>query len=186
MPTRLDQVAQPTVIVLAAGRGERFLASGGSSHKLDAVFSGKTVLEHTLSAVRTSGLPFYVVTPTRNTMLGMGDSIARGVAANPDAKGWLVLPADLPMIAPATLLAVAMALQGSHAAVVQPFVGSQAAHPVGFAPDCKNQLLALTGDEGARSVVQHYKALGQSQALTIDDAGALQDVDTVADLARFL
>ncbi len=181
------QATKPTVIVLAAGRGERFIASGGSTHKLAAVFKGKTVLQHTLAAVQASGLPYHVVTPTDNVLLGMGDSIARGVAATPDAQGWLVLPADLPMIAPASLLAVASALQnglGTDLAVVQAFVGQQAAHPVGFAAACKNQLLALSGDEGARSVVQHYKATAQWQALTLDDAGALHDVDTVADLAR--
>jgi molybdenum cofactor cytidylyltransferase len=171
-----------TVLVLAAGRGERFIASGGTTHKLAAVFRGKTVLQHTLDAVVATGLPYHVVTPTDNVMLGMGDSIARGVAATPDAQGWLVLPADLPMILPSTLTAVAEALQSS-AAVVQAFVAGKAAHPVGFSKQCGEHLLALRGDEGARSVVQHFKALGLWQALAIDDAGALQDVDTVADLA---
>ena len=47
----------PTVIVLASGRGERFRAAGGSGHKLQAALAGATVLEHTLTAVRASGLP---------------------------------------------------------------------------------------------------------------------------------
>jgi molybdenum cofactor cytidylyltransferase len=176
---------KPTVLVLAAGRGERFLASGGTTHKLQAVFKGKTVLQHTLDAVIATGLPYHVVTPTDNVMLGMGDSIARGVAATPDAQGWLVLPADLPMILPSSLHAVADALKGS-AAVVQAFVDHTAAHPVGFSTQCCEHLLALHGDAGARSVVQHFKALGHWQALTINDAGALQDVDTVADLAAII
>ncbi len=173
---------KPTVLLLAAGRGERFIASGGTTHKLTAVFRGKTVLQHTLDAVIATGLPYHVVTPTDNPMLGMGDSIACGVAATPDAQGWLVLPADLPMISPSSLLAVAVALQNS-AVVVQAFVAGKAAHPVGFKPQCYERLLALHGDEGARSVVQYFKALGLWQALAINDAGALQDVDTVADLA---
>ncbi len=177
--------AKPTVIVLAAGRGERFLASGGSTHKLQAMIHGCTVLEHTLTTVRASGLPFHVVTPTADATLGMGDSIARGVAETPDANGWLILPADLPMIASHSILAVAAALQGD-AAVVQAFVSGKAAHPVGFTKACKDDLLALKGDEGARSVVGHYKALGQWQSLSLNDAGALQDIDTVADLAQFL
>jgi molybdenum cofactor cytidylyltransferase len=174
---------QPTVITLAAGRGERFLASGGTTHKLAAMFKDKTVLQHTLDAVISTGLPYHVVTPTNNVMLGMGDSIARGVAATPDAQGWLILPADLPMILPSTIAAVADALRASKAAVVQPFVDTHAAHPVGFTTQCREHLLALRGDAGAHSVVQHFKALGQWQALAINDAGALQDVDTVADLA---
>jgi molybdenum cofactor cytidylyltransferase len=117
-----------------------------------------------------------------HAMLGMGDSIARGVVATVDGAGWLVLPGDLPMISPASLVAVASALQDSHAAVVQAFVDTHAAHPVGFTAQCREHLLALSGDSGARSVVQHFKALGLWQALPIDDSGALQDVDTLADL----
>ena len=179
MPSPL---AKPTVIVLAAGRGERFLASGGNTHKLQALIRGKTVLAHTVAAVQASELPFHVVTATADATQGMGDSIARGVTATPNANAWLVLPADLPMIKASSLLAVASALHSSQAAVVQSFVNGKAAHPVGFAANCKERLLALKGDEGARSVVQHYKALGQWQALTLTDAGALHDVDTVADL----
>jgi molybdenum cofactor cytidylyltransferase len=111
----------------------------------------------------------------------MSDSIARGVAATANARGWLILPADLPMISPASIAAVANALMQENGCVVQAFVGLQAAHPVGFNQRCRKQLLALHGDEGARSVVQHYKALGMWQALELNDAGALQDVDTVAD-----
>jgi molybdenum cofactor cytidylyltransferase len=179
MPSPLTK---PTVIVLAAGRGERFFASGGTTHKLQALIRGKTVLAHTLTAVQASGLPFHVVTPNADEMLGMGDSIARGIAATPNASAWLVLPADLPMIDASSLLAVASALHSSQAAVVQAFVNGKAAHPVGFAALCKERLLCLHGDEGARGVVQYYKALGQWQALTLTDTGALQDVDTVADL----
>jgi molybdenum cofactor cytidylyltransferase len=175
------EASKSTVLLLAAGRGERFLASGGTTHKLAAVFRGKTVLQHTLDAVIATGLPYHVVTPTNNAMLGMGDSIARGVVAAPQANGWLILPADLPMISPSSILAVANALPGN--AVIQAFVNGKAAHPVGFSVQCREHLLALCGDEGARSVVQHYQTLGLWQSLAIDDAGALQDVDTVTDLA---
>jgi molybdenum cofactor cytidylyltransferase len=179
---------KPTILLLAAGRGERFLASGGTTHKLAAVFKGKTVLQHTLDAVVATGLPYHVVTPTDNVMLGMGDSIARGVAATSNSQGWLILPADLPLILPSTVAAVAAALQASKQLVVQPVLntnqGLEAAHPVGFAAQCREHLLALRGDAGARSVVQHFKALGLWQALAIDDAGGLQDIDTVADWQR--
>ena len=40
----------------------------------------------------------------------MGTSIAAGVRASPDSAGWLVLPGDMPLVQPATLLAVARAL----------------------------------------------------------------------------
>lgn len=167
----------PTVLVLAAGRGERFAASGGTTHKLQALLAGKPVLQHVLDAVAQSGLPHHVVhaDPSRP---GMGDSIAAGVRATAGAAGWLVLPGDLPLVQAATLRAVAQAL-GQHAVVVPVYQGERG-HPVGFAAGCGAQLMALGGEQGAQPVV---KALGAT-LLTVDDVGVVTDVDTVDDLRR--
>lgn len=165
----------PTVIVLASGRGERFMASGGTCHKLQAELAGKTVLQHTLAAVAQSGLPWHLENSGR---AGMGDSIATAVAATAASDGWLILPADLPLIQSATLKAVASALQ-QHS-VVLPLYHGQRGHPVGFAATCRAALLALQGDQGAASVVR-----GQpSFELIVDDLGCVTDIDTLADLQR--
>src|SRR5688572_6597570 len=94
---------KPTVLVLASGRGERFAASGGGTHKLQALLAGKPVLQHTLDAVAASGLPWHVEDAGHD---GMGDTIAAAVRATPDAAGWLILPGDLPLVQGATLRAV--------------------------------------------------------------------------------
>lgn len=164
----------PVVLVLASGRGERFNASGGSGSKLQALLAGKPVLQHTLDAVRASGLPWHVEDAGHP---GMGDSIAAAVKATRDASGWLVLPGDLPLIRPATLLAVAQAL--ARHSVVVPVVDGRRGHPVGFAAACGNDLARLEGAEGAARVLRAWGAV----ELVVDDAGALIDVDTVADLA---
>ena len=167
----------PVVIVLAAGRGERFAASGGTTHKLDALLHGKRVLEHVLDAVRASGLPLHLVRadPSRP---GMGDSIAAGVRATASASGWLVLPGDLPLVRPATLLAVARSLQTNE--VVVPVRHGVRGHPVGFAPTCAGGLQQLSGEQGAASVVRSHKVF----ELAVDDAGIITDIDTLEDLAR--
>ena len=167
------------VLVLASGRGERFAASGGKAHKLRALLVGAPVLEHTLSAVRASGLPWHVEDAGHP---GMGDSIAAAVRATAGAAGWLVLPGDLPLILPATLRAIASALQ--HCAVAVPMYRGERGHPVGFAAQCLPQLLALTGEQGAASVVRHFAQQGQMQQVNVDDVGTVTDVDTVADLER--
>ena len=172
--------ALPTVIVLAAGKGERFKASGGSQDKLQSLLGGQAVREHVLAAVRASGLPWHVVERAHTTHLqnpGMGDSIACGVAATPDANGWLILPADLPLIQASTLLAVTNALQ-THEVVVPRYQGQQG-HPVGFGLSCFAALLQLTGDFGARAVVAHHTVF----RLDVDDEGCVMDVDTVDALA---
>ena len=171
----------PVVIVLAAGLGERFRAAGGLQHKLDAALGPKTVKQHALSAVQACGLPWHVVEPEHTAHLpkqGMGSSIATGVAATTKASGWLILPADLPLIQPGTLRRVAQAL-GTHP-VVLPFVNGQRGHPVGFGSACREALLALSGDEGAKSVVQGHTA----QRIDLDDIGCLLDVDTPQALAE--
>ena len=165
----------PIVLVLASGRGERFVASGGQGSKLQALLAGKPVLEHTLAAVRASGLPFHVEDAGHP---GMGDSIAAGVRATADAPGWLVLPGDLPLVRPDSLRAVAQALQG--AAVVLPFYQGARGHPVGFGAQHRAALMALAGAGGAAAIVRG----GQALQLELPDEGIVTDIDTVEDLAR--
>ncbi len=165
----------PTVIVLAAGRSTRFRAASGGQDKLQALLGQRSVREHTIAAVQASGLPWHVVEPEHTshiTLPGMGDSIATGVRACAQAAGWLILPADLPLVQPATLRAVAEAMASY--TVVQPVYQGQRGHPVGFAAACGPDLIALTGDQGARAVLQTYAPF----ALPVDDAGCIHDVDT--------
>ncbi len=163
----------PTVIVLASGRGERFAASGGAVHKLQAVLGHKRVLQHTLDAVIASGLPWHL---ERSGLAGMGDSIACAVHCSAQAAGWLILPGDLPLVQSATLRAVADALR-EHEVVVPVYQGRRG-HPVGFSARCALQLQQLKGDQGAASVVRRYAAF----ELALNDLGCVTDIDTLGDL----
>ena len=169
----------PTVLILASGRGERFLASGGTTYKLQALLEGKTVLQHALDAVKASGLPWHVEDSGHP---GMGDSIAAAVSKTPNAHGWLILPADLPLVQPVTLLQVAQALQ-TNDVVLPCYVGDgaeQRGHPVGFGAVCRQDLLSLSGNKGAAGVIIAYAAI----KLIVNDVGVVTDIDTVDDLAR--
>lgn len=178
-----SEPALPCVIVLAAGHGRRFAQSGGATHKLDALLDGVPVLQRVLDSVVASGLPFHLVRPGATAKTdGMGDSISRGVAATADAPGWLILPGDLPLITPETLLRVAQELSSSP--VVQPFCNESRGHPVGFAEQCRDALLALRGDQGAAAIVRGYREAGQLRVLELDDPGIVTDIDTLKDLAR--
>jgi molybdenum cofactor cytidylyltransferase len=175
----LDLVSSPCVLVLASGRGERFKTSGGEGSKLRAMLAGKTVLAHTLDAVRASGLPFHVEDRGHP---GMGDSIAAAVRATRHAAGWLILPGDLPLVQPGTLCAIADAL--SNHTVVIPYYQRQRGHPVAFGPSCLDDLLMLRGPRGADSVLRAQAAIHPAAELHLDDAGIVTDIDTVTDLAR--
>jgi len=169
----------PVVIILAAGRGERFLASGATTHKLDAPLSEGSVLEHTLRAVAASGLAWHLVRPQGGTG-GMGDSISLGVSATADASGWLILPADLPLIQPASLQRVAEGLREKP--LVVPGYRQQQGHPVGFGRKFLPLLLALAGDTGAREIVKGARRQGEVLDLALNDYGVVHDIDTLHDL----
>jgi molybdenum cofactor cytidylyltransferase len=186
--------SRPTVVVPAAGRGSRFK---GPAHKLEQHLGEGSVLGSTLRHAVASHLPVVVVTTAALAPLaaqvvaardvvvvdafapdyGLGSSIAAGVAARADAPGWLVLPGDMPLVQPATLLAVAAALE-HHAVAYAQYHGRQG-HPVGFAAELYSDLIRLAGDEGARRIVARYPAVG----VDVEDAGVLLDVDTADDLA---
>ncbi|MDQ6626932.1 MAG: nucleotidyltransferase family protein [Pseudomonadota bacterium] len=190
-------VPERVVIVLAAGRGSRFLAS---SHKLAAPFGDADVLTTTLRHAIASQLAVVVVTTpefadvargsvaARDVVIlptidgadrkgvGMGHSISAGVRARPHAGGWLVLPADMPLVRPGTLQAVARELDRHPVAYAQH--AGRRGHPVGFAAELYSELVELSGDQGAQRLVARYPAIG----VELDDPGILVDIDTVGDL----
>ncbi len=174
-------MSSPVVIILAAGRGERFFASGAASHKLDMPLGGRTVIEHVIQAVTASGLDWYLVRPAGGTS-GMGQSIAMGVKATADAAGWLMLPADLPLIQPNSLRLVAEGLRQKP--VVVPYYRQRRGHPVGFSRRFLPSLMRLSGDLGAREIVSHARREGNVLALAMTDADIVQDIDTLPDFYR--
>ena len=116
----------------------------------------------------------------RNAAQGMGTSLAAGVRAAGDADGWVVALADMPFIAPETIRRIATALEEG-AAIAAPSCGGERGHPVGFARRFRDDLLALTGDEGARQILKAYP-----DCITLyetGDRGVLRDIDVPGDLA---
>jgi molybdenum cofactor cytidylyltransferase len=169
----------PTVLVLASGRGERFQASGGQGNKLHAMLGGKRVIDWTLDTVRASGLPFHVEDAGHP---GMGDSIAAAVRATRNAAGWLILPADLPLIQAGSLLTVARELR--HAPLVVPYFQGQRAHPVGLGPEHADVALRLSGPQGLARWIAAHEALNLALSLELDDPGCVTDIDTVQDVQK--
>ena len=110
---------------------------------------------------------------------GMGASLAHGVGQAPDADGWLIALADMPLVDGATTLRIADALR-SGAAIAVPVCGGKRGHPVGFSRRYGNDLKSLHADEGARGILARNAA--QIVEIPIDAAQAWHDVDTVDDL----
>lgn len=194
---------KPTIVVVAGGRGSRHT---GPQHKLLESLGGTHVLGMTLRHAVATRLPVVVVVTTQVLVeqvarivalqdvvivpearpngaargasgeLGMGYSIAAGVVARGDAAGWLVLPADMPLIQPASLLAVAAALRDHSVAYAQH--RGLRGHPVAFSQELYSELASLTGDDGAKRIVARYPA----HAVEVPDSGVLVDIDSEDDL----
>lgn len=112
---------------------------------------------------------------------GMGRSIARGVASAAHAGGWLIALGDMPRVRPATIAALAAALDGPEA-IAAPFHDGRRGNPVAFGAGWRAALCALDGDQGARALLQsHPLAL---RRVDLDDPGIFLDVDLPADLKR--
>lgn len=110
---------------------------------------------------------------------GIGTSIAKGIAALPDAAGWLIALGDMPSIRVDTVAAVAAALQaGAH--IVVPVFGGKRGHPVGFTAAYRSRLLSLVGDIGAREILRADESA--IHEVHVDDAGILADIDIPSDL----
>jgi molybdenum cofactor cytidylyltransferase len=122
---------------------------------------------------------------------GMGRTLAQAVAliaqveeaAGNEPPAWCVMPADMPWISPNTIARLRdawLALPPSRRAdaVLAPSYQDQRGHPVLFGPAWQPQLVALQGDEGARSIIA-----GRVVLIPVSDAGCVRDVDTPADLA---
>jgi molybdenum cofactor cytidylyltransferase len=112
---------------------------------------------------------------------GLGDSIAAGARRLIElrASGCVLLLGDLPFVQTATVAAVRSAVEAGASIAVACHQG-QRGHPVGFAAQHLPSLTQLTGDEGARTLLQTHAQ--QLQMCDVNDPGALRDIDRPEDL----
>lgn len=184
-------------VVLAAGAGSRFAASGGVDHKPLAVVRGRPLVDHVLSAVLAADFDEVVLVDGATSLTDRaGDHVI--VLHNPDwAHG----------IATSLQVAVAHARRAGHDAIVvgladQPGVtrgaweavrAAPASPPIAVAtydgrrgnpvrlPSSVWDLLPESGDEGARAVMRGRSDLVREVPCT----GEPWDIDTVEDLNRW-
>jgi molybdenum cofactor cytidylyltransferase len=194
-------------ILLAAGIGQRFDTTGKRLKLLEPAPGGRhkgvpIALASARNLLQAVGTVYAVVRPATDDLAqqrlhallldagcrlvvneraheGMGTSLACGVAAAPEADGWIIALADMPAIEPGSIRAVAQALQEGYDTVAA-FFGERRGHPVGFAQSLFGELAALSGDDGARKVL----AKQPPHRVAVADRGVLLDLDTPEDMKR--
>ncbi len=192
-------------LVLAAGAGSRF---GGG--KLLAPWRGGVLLDGALAAAFAAPVRLVTVvtgadaervaaaarefaaragqgarlriTHAADHAEGLSASLRTGAGTLPaDAAGVFVLLGDMPRVPHAVLRPLADAVQAGAAAAAPVFAGRRG-NPVLLGAALIPKLANLTGDQGARPLIQ---ALGTALALVDSpDNGVLFDVDERADLAN--
>lgn len=184
------------VVVLAAGRSSRMVE--GRGHKLLALFSGQSLIRRSVStAIASDCARVVVVTGHRSAEIaaqlhdlpcevvrnaqyksGMASSLRTGVEAAlkgcPD--GIMIMLADMPRLSTGHLDKLIAAFRSAHGRViVRAFGGGSPGNPVIIPDDLYNYLQKLTGDVGARSLIE----MGLVPVLDVEiGEAALTDVDT--------
>jgi molybdenum cofactor cytidylyltransferase len=133
------------------------------------------VVEHALADEEVAGIRWV---ECRNAAHGMASSLVCGVAANITAAGWMIGLADMPSVPQTAISHVRNAIEAG-ALLAAPFYDGKRGHPVGFSAAYGEELLALQGDSGARSLLERDAAL--LQRVEIEDRGILIDIDRPED-----
>ncbi|NBV19007.1 nucleotidyltransferase family protein [Janthinobacterium sp.] len=187
-------------ILLAAGRGRRFDPSGVQNKLLQPLAEGPhaglpvvvaaarnmlAALPRVLAVVRADdtqvaralGTLGCEVRVCHDADTGMAASLTCGIAHVRGAPGWLIALGDMPGVEPATIAALSHAIADGARIAVPVFQGRRG-NPVAFSAVHLPLLLALDGDQGARSIVQSHAV----REVAVEDGGILRDIDTPDDL----
>ena len=188
------------ILLLAAGRSSRM----GDRDKLMEVVDGAPLLRTMVKRAQTTGAPVFVVLPpdrpdreaaldglpvtpvqAHDAHLGMAHSLRAGVAALPvSATAAMILPADMPDITAADLASMRTAQSKSPTAILRATTSEgKSGHPVVFPSALFPDLLALSGDAGARAVLAANK--DQIIPVALPANHAQTDLDTPTDWARW-
>jgi molybdenum cofactor cytidylyltransferase len=184
-------------LVLAAGYSRRF---GGDKRKARWT-PERSLLDASLALPRAvQGEVWVVIRPDElscdlalpedvrvvqdaQTLHGMGHSIAAGarqLLQCSSADALAIFLGDMPAIQASTLeILLAEAAPGR---IVLPTFQGQPGHPVIFGRDFWPQLAQLSGDSGARTILQ--RCAEAIRHIVVDDPGVLQDIDQPEDLPR--
>ncbi|MDH1442738.1 nucleotidyltransferase family protein [Pseudomonas sp. GD03721] len=117
------------------------------------------------------------------TAQGMGHSLAAGaerLLAESNADAVAIFLADMPSIHRDSL--ETLIAHSSANNIVLPSYQGKRGHPVLFGRDLWPQLTTLSGDTGAKQVLQQNPSA--VRIVELNDPGVLQDIDTPADLIQ--
>jgi molybdenum cofactor cytidylyltransferase len=115
---------------------------------------------------------------------GMASSLRRGLRAFPDAEAVIVALGDQPGLDPDVVRRLIEELR-SGAVLAVPVADGQKGHPVLFSRELFPEILALSGDVGAREVVRrHWSRAARVPATSLADLDTVQEYEAFRDSGR--
>ncbi len=165
--------------LLLPWRGKRILETVVETLVAASLLEVVVVVGHQREQVETAlrGYPVRSVVNERFDE-GMASSLRRGIETSANfVSGYLVALGDMPEIDETTVTSLCERLiKAGPETIVLPVKDGQRGHPVLFGKGCRDELLMLSGDCGARAVIDaHPKWVVEVVA---DSAGIFTDVDT--------
>jgi molybdenum cofactor cytidylyltransferase len=193
-----DIAGSVAAIILAAGRSTRFSGDQPATTKLIAEFRGKPLIRHVAeAALGSAARPVITVTGHARELVqdalasrsitfvhnkdyasGLASSLRVGIAAvPPNAPGAIILLGDMPLVTSDLIDEVIRSFgEDANADAVAPVTASRRGNPVLLARSLFAGVAGLTGDEGARRLLQNSGIHVIEIASTGEAAGA--DIDT--------
>jgi molybdenum cofactor cytidylyltransferase len=189
------------VLILAAGESSRM-----GTPKATLAYRGRTFLELIVETLREGGLERIVVVLGHRAeeIQPRAQSEAIEVVINPDYRSGqtsslqaglraltandleavLLCLVDHPAISAETVRVIVSAFRESDAPVVIPTYHGRRGHPVLIGRQLFDELLGLTSDEGADSVVRKYRPV--TSFAEVEDEGVIIDVDDPESYRRLI
>jgi len=114
---------------------------------------------------------------------GQSTSVIAGLKAiSPESEGALILVGDQPLVKTELINSLIDLFNKNPSLIAAPTFHGQTRNPVIFHRDLFPNLLKLTGDRGARGLIEKYKA--KTAFLDWDDESPFLDVDTWEDYEK--
>jgi molybdenum cofactor cytidylyltransferase len=196
------KISNIEALVLAAGLSRRM-----NTNKLLLKIGDKTIIQKTIDNLLLSSissvtvvlgnmkeeivesLAGYKISIVENEYYaeGMGTSLLAGVRMIMERKkcdAIMFFNGDMPFIKPSTIDAIVKKHLETQAKVIFPCCYGERGHPVLVDKSLFPELLSVSGDIGAREILQKYAQ--QTVFLNTNDTGIYQDIDNPDDYRRII
>ncbi len=189
-------LTKPTVLILAAPQPEQARARADIGGALGAL----SALDTTLRRVLSSGMPLLLIAPDDQAHAALSllphhdvlavppprpgqahsdwlvRNISSGVMHRPQSPGWLLLPADMPMLQAGTLQALASGL--GRGPLAYPCYRHRRGHPIAVSAELYSELVRMESEQDLRRLAARYPSVD----VDVDDPGVHMATDAHADL----